>query len=140
MQLKQFSAALFTAVAIAASAGAQTTTSMGTGKGGSPHEKTMWHVGSAMITIEYGRPFLKGRPEAQMMPVGKPWRTGADVATIITSDKPLTFGSVTLAANTPYTINTEPGDKDWKIIFGKLGASTRTDAVRRALRSGLIDL
>jgi len=25
-------------------------------------------------------------------------------------------------------------------IFGKLGASTRTDAVRRALRSGLIDL
>jgi DNA-binding NarL/FixJ family response regulator len=25
-------------------------------------------------------------------------------------------------------------------IFGKLGASSRTDAVRRALRSGLIDL
>ena len=25
-------------------------------------------------------------------------------------------------------------------IFGKLGASTRTDAVRRAVRSGLIDL
>jgi len=25
-------------------------------------------------------------------------------------------------------------------IFGKLGASTRTDAVRRALRSGLVDL
>src|SRR5262245_39770615 len=85
MQLKQLSTALVAAVAIAASAGAQTTTSMGTGKGGSPHEKTMWHVGNAMITIEYGRPFLKGRPEAQMMPVGQPWRTGADVATIITS-------------------------------------------------------
>ena len=123
MHLKQLSAALFTAVAVAASAGAQTTTSMGTGKGGSPHEKTMWHVGGAMITIEYGRPFLKGRPESQMMPVGKPWRTGADQATVITSDKPLTFGSVTLAAGTSYTVNTEPGDKDWKIIFGKLGSA-----------------
>ncbi len=124
MQLKQLSAALITAVAIAASAGAQTTTSMGTGKGGSPHEKTMWHVGNAMITIEYGRPFLKGRPEAQMMPHGQPWRTGADVATILTTDKPLTFGTVTLAPGS-YTINTEPGATEWKIIFGKLGSPTQ---------------
>jgi hypothetical protein len=96
---------------------------MGTGQGGSPHEKTMWNVGGATITIEYGRPFLKGRPEARMMPVGTPWRTGADQATVITSDKPLTFGSVTLAAGTSYTINTEPGDKAWSIIFGKLGSA-----------------
>jgi hypothetical protein len=123
MYLKQLSTALTISVLVAASAAAQTTTSMGTGKGGSPHEKTMWHVGGAMITVEYGRPFLKGRPEAQMMPHGQPWRTGADQATVITSDKPLTFGSVTLAANTSYTINTEPGDKDWKIIFGKLGSA-----------------
>jgi hypothetical protein len=77
-------------------------------------------VDGAAITIEYGRPSLKGRPEAQLMPPGQPWRTGADEATTITSNKPLTFGSVKLAANTPYTINTVPGDKQWEILFGKL--------------------
>ena len=55
-----------------------------------------------------------------MMPAGQPWRTGADQATVITSSKALTFGSVKLAANTPYTINTVPGDKEWQILFGKL--------------------
>jgi hypothetical protein len=99
----------------------QKTTETGTGGGGSPHVKSEWTVDGAAITIEYGRPYLKGRPEAQMMPPGNPWRTGADQATVITSDKPLTFGSVKLEANTPYTINTVPGDKQWQILFGKLG-------------------
>src|SRR5262245_6766900 len=86
----------------------QKITDMGTGGGGSPHVKAEWTVDGAAIAIEYGRPSLKGRPEAQMMPAGKPWRTGADQATVIKSDKPLTFGSVKLEANTPYTINTVP--------------------------------
>lgn len=55
-----------------------------------------------------------------MMPAGQPWRTGADQATTITSSKPLTFGSMKLEANTPYTINTVPGDTQWQIVFGKL--------------------
>ena len=99
---------------------AQKVTNTGSGGGGSPHVKAEWTVDGAAITIEYGRPSLKGRPEAQMMPAGQPWRTGADQATTITSSKPLTFGSVKLEANTPYTINTVPGDKQWQIVFGKL--------------------
>ena len=98
---------------------AQTTTPMGTGKGGSPHVKTAWKLNGANVAIEYGRPFLKGRAEKQMMPAGQPWRTGADEATVITTGKKLTFGKVVLAAGS-YTINTQPGDKDWQIIFGKL--------------------
>ena len=108
------------ACAIAAPLAAQKITQTGTGGGGSPHEKVEWTVDGAAITIEYGRPYLKGRPEAQMMPPAKPWRTGADQATVITSSKPLTFGTAKLEANTPYTINTVPGDKDWQILFGKL--------------------
>jgi len=100
---------------------AQKVTDTGTGGGGSPHVKAEWTVDGAAIAIEYGRPFLKGRPEAQMMPAGQPWRTGADVATIITSNKPLTIGSVKLEAGTPYTINTVPGDKEWQLLIGKLG-------------------
>lgn len=92
------------------------------GGGGSPHVKSEWTVKGATITLEYGRPYLKGRPESQMMPAGQPWRTGADEASLIKSDKPLTFGAVKLAANTPYTINTIPGGKEWTLLLGKLEA------------------
>jgi len=105
---------------IAVPLAAQKITDMGTGGGGSPHVKAEWTVDGAAIAVEYGRPFLKGRAEAQMMPAGQPWRTGADQATVITSNKPLTFGSMKLEANTPYTINTVPGEKQWQILFGKL--------------------
>ncbi len=54
-----------------------------------------------------------------MMPPGKPWRTGADAATVLTTDKPLTFGKVVLQAGS-YTINTQPGASSWELIFGKL--------------------
>ena len=108
------------ACTVAVPLAAQKITDLGAGGGGSPHVKAEWTVDGATIAIEYGRPSLKGRPEAQLMPAGQPWRTGADQATTITSNKPLTFGSVKLAANTPYTINTIPGDKQWQIVFGKL--------------------
>jgi hypothetical protein len=115
----------YTALAIAtvltAPLGAQKVTQTKMGGGGSPHVKAEATVDGAAITLEYGRPSLKGRPEAQMMPAGQPWRTGADEATTITSTKPLTFGGVKLEAGTTYTINTIPGDTSWQIVFGKLG-------------------
>jgi hypothetical protein len=107
-------------VAIGMPLGAQKMTETSQGNGGSPHVKADATVHGANLTLEYGRPYLKGRPESQMMPQGQPWRAGADQATTITSDKPLTFGTVTLAAGTPYTINTIPGGKDWQLLIGKL--------------------
>ena len=97
----------------------QKTTTLHPGKGGSPHVRTEWTIDGASIAIEYGRPSIKGRSEAELMPPGKPWRTGADEATTLTTDRPLTFGTVKLAPGT-YTINTQPG-AEWQIIFGKLG-------------------
>ena len=98
---------------------AQKTTELKTGSGGSPHVRSEWTIDGAAVSIEYGRPFLKGRPEAKMMPPGLEWRTGADAATVLTTDKPLKFGTVSLAPGT-YTINTVPGDKEWQIVFGRL--------------------
>jgi hypothetical protein len=98
---------------------AQKTTEIHAGKGGSPHVRSEWTIDGAHISIEYGRPHLKGRPESQMMPAGKPWRTGADEATVLTTDKPLKFGTVSLPAGT-YTLNTQPGAQEWQLIFGKL--------------------
>jgi hypothetical protein len=98
---------------------AQKTTELKTGSGGSPHVRTEWTIDGANISIEYGRPFLKGRPEAQMMPPGKEWRTGADVATIMVSSRPLKFGAISLDPGA-YTINTVPGEKEWQLVLGRL--------------------
>lgn len=100
---------------------AQKTTQLKVGGGGSPHVRTEWMIDGANITVEYGRPYLKGRSEREMMPPGSEWRTGADEATIITSDKPLHFGGTTLKAGTTYTINTVPGEKQWTLVLGTRG-------------------
>jgi Protein of unknown function (DUF2911) len=99
----------------------QKTVQTGVGDGGSPHVKSEWDVKGAHITITYGRPYLKGRTIGKdVAPYGEVWRTGADVATIITSDKPLHFGKISLAAGTGYTINTQPDAANWQLIIGKL--------------------
>ena len=97
---------------------AQKTTQIHPGRGGSPHVKTEWVIDGAAISIEYGRPYLKGRPEAELMPPGNPWRAGADEATVLSTDKPLKFGSQSLAPGS-YTINLQPGPT-WQLIIGKL--------------------
>ena len=107
-------------LAAAGSVAAQKTTEVHPGKGGSPHVRTEWTIDGANISVEYGRPSLKGRSEATLMPNGQPWRTGADEATVLKTDKALKFGTLSLEPGT-YTINTEPGDKSWQLIIGKLG-------------------
>jgi hypothetical protein len=120
MRRVMFGLAAGTMVALAgAGLAAQQTKEIHPGKGGSPHVRSEWKIDGAVIAIEYGRPSLKGRPEETLMPPGKPWRTGADEATLLITDKPLKFGSVSLPAGT-HTINTQPG-ASWEIIFGKLG-------------------
>src|SRR5688572_25266221 len=112
-------AAAALATAFSATLTAQKTTEVHPGRGGSPHVKTDYAIDGAKISVTYGRPSLKGRAEAQVMPPGKEWRTGADEATLLTTDKALKFGSVSLQPGT-YTVNTVPGS-EWQIVFGKLG-------------------
>ena len=112
------SAVALVAVTLTAVAAQQQTTEIHPGKGGSPHVRSSWKIDGASIAIEYGRPALKGRADADLMPAGRPWRTGADEATTITTDRPLMFGTVKLEPGT-YTINTQPGPT-WEIIFGRL--------------------
>ncbi len=104
--------------ALAATAGAQKTTEVHKGGGGSPHVRTEWTVAGAHISIEYGRPYLKGRAEDQMMPPGKEWRTGADEATTLKTDKPLKFGALAVPAGT-YTLYTVPGSSEWQLVISK---------------------
>lgn len=111
-----------TAMAMIVAAGmtleAQKTTQVHPGKGGSPHVKSEWTIDGANISITYGRPSLKGRDEATLMPPGKEWRTGADEATTLTTDKSLMFGSLMVAPGT-YTLYTVPGQGEWQLVISK---------------------
>jgi hypothetical protein len=111
-----------TAMAVMVAAGislsAQKTTQVHPGKGGSPHVKSEWTIDGANISVTYGRPSLKGRSEASLMPPGKEWRTGADEATTLTTDKNLMFGNVHVTPGT-YTLYTVPGANEWQLVISK---------------------
>ena len=115
-----FSTAALVLAAFVGTALAQKTTQVHPGKGGSPHVKTDWTIDGANISITYGRPSVKGRtPGKDVDPYeGREWRTGADEATTIVTDKPLKFGTLAVPAGT-YTLYTLPEKGTWSLIVVK---------------------
>jgi hypothetical protein len=99
---------------------AQKTTQVHPGKAGSPHVKTEWTIDGANVAIEYGRPLLKGRtPGKDVDPYeGREWRTGADEATTLTTNRALKFGTLSVPAGT-YTLYTIPTGGTWHLIISK---------------------
>jgi hypothetical protein len=77
-------------------------------------------VDGANISIEYGRPSLKGRtPGKDIDPYeGREWRTGADEATTLKTDKMLMIAGLHLPAGT-YTLYTIPTGGTWELIVSK---------------------
>src|SRR5438309_7648567 len=85
----------------------------------SPHDSAQVTLKGKKITIEYGRPYLKGRKVGQeLAPYGKVWRTGADEATALTTETDLTIGGVKVPAG-KYTLYTLPSEGTWKLIINK---------------------
>jgi hypothetical protein len=116
---KAVAAAIIAAVGtFGAVTAAQKTTQVHPGKGGSPHVKSEWTVDGANISIEYGRPSLKGRPLAKLAPAGQVWRLGADEATTLVTSKALKFGNVSVPAG-KYTLYAVPGDAGWQLVINK---------------------
>src|ERR1051326_7840902 len=71
------------------------------------------------ITIDYSRPFLKGRHVGQeLVPYGKIWRTGANEATTLTTEIDLNIGGTKVPAG-KYTLWTLPAEGTWKLIINK---------------------
>ena len=109
-----------TALTFGTSAHAQKTTEVHPGKAGSPHVLSEWTIDGANISIAYGRPALKGRvPGTDVDPYeGREWRTGADEATTLKTDKPLKFGTLAVPAGT-YTLYTMPTGGAWQLVISK---------------------
>jgi hypothetical protein len=120
MKRSVFAVALAATALFGASVQAQKTTTVHPGKAGSPHVRTEWTIDGAALSIEYGRPSLKGRtPGKDVDPYeGREWRTGADEATTLKTDKALKFGTLAVPAGT-YTLHTIPTGGTWHLIVSK---------------------
>ena len=92
----------------------------------SPHETVSATIDGSKVTIVYGRPYTKdpktGEPRkiwGKLVPYGKVWRTGADQATTLTTEKDLDIGGTTVPAGkyTLYTLPEEGGTS--KLVINK---------------------
>jgi len=112
-------AAIAVAALFTAAINAQKTTQLRVGGGGSPRVLSEWTTDGANISIEYGRPSLKGRTVGkEVATYGEEWRTGSDEATTIKTDKALMFGMLHVNPGT-YTLYTLPSEKGWQLIISK---------------------
>ncbi len=85
----------------------------------------------AARTLDYGRPAKRGRVVfGNLVPYGELWRTGANAATQLRTDKTLDFGGTVVPAGF-YTLWTVPGPTGWKLIInsetGQWGTAHKSD-------------
>ena len=86
-------------------------------KRASPPATATGKVGSAVITINYSSPGVKGRKIwGDLVPYDKVWRAGANEATIFETSKDIMVEGKSLPAG-KYSLYAIPGEKEWVIIF-----------------------
>lgn len=86
----------------------------------------------ASIRIEYGQPHLRGRSinTDSLVPWDKPWRTGANAATTLTTGVDLTIGGQPVPAGT-YVLWTLPSRAGWKLMVQRSDAPGSMQAAMR---------
>ena len=86
----------------------------------SPHESVSGTVGEANITMTYGRPYKKGREiYGGLVPFDAVWRTGADEATTLETDRDLMLGELHVPAG-KYSVYTIPSGEKWTLIVNNV--------------------
>lgn len=85
----------------------------------SPRDTVAATVHGARITIDYSRPSKRGRQVfGGLVAWGEVWRTGANVATHFTTDRPLDLAGNRIPAAT-YTLFTIPRPDEWTLIINR---------------------
>ena len=74
-------------------------------------------VNGKQVSINYGRPSLKGRDILSMIPVGNVWRLGANQATEITSAGDMNINGTTLKAGKYSLWLKKTGETSWSLAF-----------------------
>jgi len=83
----------------------------------SPKQAVTQTIGVTDIAVSYSRPLVKGRKIwGDLVPLDKPWRTGANQATTVTFGDDVAVEGKKLAAGT-YSLVTIPGKDEWTVVF-----------------------
>lgn len=86
-------------------------------------------AGPAKISIDYGQPHLRGRNVIGMpgvVPFDSVWRTGANMATQLTTEVDLTIGN-TFVPRGVYTLFSLPTRNGWKLVISRETMQWGTD-------------
>ncbi len=85
----------------------------------SPNASVSQTIGTAVVTITYGRPGVKGRQVfGGLEPFGNVWRAGANEATVFAVSQDVTVDGQPLPAGA-YALFAIPTEGDWTLIFNK---------------------
>lgn len=85
----------------------------------SPRDTAQATVAGASLLVDYGRPHRRGRTIfGNVVPWGVVWRTGANAATQIRTDRTLAVGSLVVPPGT-YTLWTLPTPSGWQLIVNR---------------------
>ncbi len=83
----------------------------------SPKGTVTQTIGVTDVSVSYSRPLVKGRKIwGELVPLGKPWRTGANEATTVTFGDDVVVEGKKLAEGT-YALVTIPGKDEWTVAF-----------------------
>ncbi len=90
--------------------------------GANPRGKDKLTVNGQTITIEYGRPSLKGRTFEELLkmpwePGHGFWRLGADKSTTFTTTANLKFGAATVHKGIYSLLAQRTANNQWKLVF-----------------------
>jgi hypothetical protein len=86
----------------------------------SPTATLKQRVGLTDIEIVYSRPGAKSRQVfGGLVPYGKVWRTGANLATKVSFSTPVKVGGISIPAGS-YALFTIPDQKEWTVIINKV--------------------
>lgn len=92
----------------------------------SPRATVEQQFSMSKITVDYGRPGVKGRKIfGELVPYNKVWRAGANSSSKIEFRQAINFGGVTVPAG-KYGLYIQPTEKEWKIILNSDASSWGT--------------
>jgi hypothetical protein len=87
-----------------------------------PRGTSMITVRGKAVSVDYGRPALKGRTTDELLgrlPSGGMWRLGADSSTTFKTGIELAFGDVVIPAGEYSIWMQRQADSSWKLLFDK---------------------
>ena len=104
---------------------------------GNPRGEAKAMVAGKAVSIDYGRPSLKGRDMLGQAQIGQAWRMGADTATGLKTDADLSFGAVAVPKGEYILTATKVAADQWHLNV--LSKADRSKVADIPLTQGKLD-